>query len=132
MKRLFRGLARNWRWKLGALGFSVLIWFTTVGEPEMVTTRSVSILYKDLRPDLSIGPDTPGSVRVELRGPASKLTASSLTDLAIVLDVSDVQAPGQKTFSISSADLHLPQGVTFLRAVPSQLRVRLASGNGGL
>ena len=126
MRRLLRGLVRNWYWKLGALALSVMLWFATVGEPELVTTRAVPILYKDLQPDLMVGPDTPDNVRIELRGPASKITPSSLSDLAILLDVSDVRAAGQKSFAISGADLHLPQGVTFMRAVPAQLRVHIA------
>ncbi len=125
MRRLLRGLVRNWYWKLGALALSFLLWFATVGEPELVTTRAVPILYKDLPPYLMVGADTPDNIRVELRGPASKLTPSSLADLAILVDVSDATAVGQKTFSISSADLHLPQGVTFLRAVPAQLHVHV-------
>jgi YbbR domain-containing protein len=34
-----------------------------------------------------------------------------------------VRGPGQRTFTLSGSDVHLPEGVTFLRAVPSQLRI---------
>ena len=34
--------------------------------------------------------------------------------------------PGERTYTLSGADLHLPEGVTFLRAVPSQLRLSLS------
>lgn len=126
MKRLLRSLARNWYWKLGALTLAILLWFTTVGEPELVTTHNVPVLYKNLQSDLLIGPDTVDAVRVELRGPASKLSASSLSDLALLLNLADVHGSGQKTFTLSDADLHVPPGVTFVRAIPSQLRVTLA------
>jgi YbbR domain-containing protein len=46
--------------------------------------------------------------------------------MAVLLDLSDVKGPGERTFTLSDADFHLPQGVTFLRSVPSQLRVRFA------
>jgi YbbR domain-containing protein len=43
----------------------------------------------------------------------------------VVLDLSDVHAPGEKTFSITTANVRLPGGVTLERAVPGQIRLRL-------
>jgi YbbR domain-containing protein len=123
MSRIWRSLTRNLGWKLGALTLAIALWVATVGETELVTTHAVPILYRDLPPDLLVGVDAMDVVRVELRGPGSKLTAASLADLAITLDLSGVDAPGQRTFTLSAADFHLPPGVTFLRAVPSQLRI---------
>ncbi len=123
MNWIWRRLTHNLGWKLGALALAILLWVATVGEQELVTTHAVPILYRDLPPDLLVGSDALDVVRVELRGPASKLTAASLADLAIALNLSDVNAPGQRTFTLSSSDLHLAPGVTFLRAVPSQLRI---------
>jgi YbbR domain-containing protein len=37
-----------------------------------------------------------------------------------------VAAPGERTFTFSDHDFHLPRGVTFLRAVPSQVRLHFA------
>jgi YbbR domain-containing protein len=116
-------LTRNFGWKVGALGLAILLWMATVGQPELVTTHAVPILYQDLPSDLLVGADAVDTVRVELRGPASKLTMASLSDLAITLNLSNVDAPGQRTFTLSGSDLHLPSGVTFLRAIPSQLRI---------
>jgi YbbR-like protein len=116
-------LTRNIGWKLGALGLAILLWMATVGQPELVTTHAVPILYKDLPADLLVGADSVDTVRVELRGPATKLTMGSLADLAITLNLANVDTPGQRTFTLSGADLHLPPGVTFLRAIPSQLRI---------
>jgi YbbR domain-containing protein len=123
MSWLGRRLTHNLGWKLGALVLAILLWVATVGEQELVTTHAVPILYRDLPADLLIGSDAVDAVRVELRGPASKLVPTSLGDLAITLNLSDVNGPGQRTFTLSGADLHLPPGVTFLRAVPSQLRI---------
>lgn len=123
MNWMWRRLTHNLGWKLGALALATLLWVATVGEQELVTTHAVPILYRDLPADLLVGSDALDAVRVELRGPASKLTPASLADLAITLNLSDVNAPGQRTFTLSSSDFHLAPGVTFLRAVPSQLRI---------
>src|SRR5262249_3863467 len=38
--------------------------------------------------------------------------------------LASVAGPGERTFTLSSSDLHLPEGVRFQRAIPSQLRLR--------
>ena len=122
----WRWLTHNAGWKLGALLLAILLWLATAVEPELVTTHAVPILYKDLKPDLLIGSDAADLVRVELRGPASKISPASLADMSILLDLASVSGPGQRTFTLSGSDLHLPPGVAFLRAVPSQIRLGFA------
>jgi YbbR domain-containing protein len=119
-------LTRHFGWKLGSLTLAVLLWFAILGEPELVTTHTAPILYKSLPHGLLIGTDALDQVRVELRGPSGKLSPERLAEMAVLLDLSDVKGPGERTFTLSDADFHLPQGVTFLRSVPSQLRVRFA------
>ena len=119
-------LTHHFGWELGSLTLAVLLWFAILGEPELVTTHTAPILYKSLPRDLLIGSDALDQVRVELRGPSGKLSPDRLAEMAVLLDLSDVKGPGERTFTLSDADFHLPQGVTFLRSVPSQLRVRFA------
>jgi hypothetical protein len=121
-----RLITRNFWWKLGSLALSVFLWFSILGEPELVTTHTAPILYKSLPEGLLIGSDALDQVRVELRGPSGKLSPDRLAEMAVLLDLSGVKGPGERTFTLSDADFHLPQGVTFLRSVPSQLRVRFA------
>lgn len=121
---MWRLVTRNFGWKLGSVVMAVLLWITIDGEPELVTTHPVPILYKNLPPDLLIGSDAIDQVRVELRGPSGRLTAASLSDLAAVVDLSRIEGPEQQTFTFSESDFHLPTGVTFLRAVPSQFQLR--------
>jgi len=121
-----RLITRNFVWKLGSLALAVLLWVAILGEPELVTTHSAPILYKNLPPGLLIGSAALDQVRVELRGPSGKLLPDRLAEMAVLLDLSDVKGPGERTFTLSDADFHLPQGVAFLRSVPSQLRVQFA------
>lgn len=121
-----RLITRNFGWKLGSLALAVLLWFAILGEPELVTTHTAPILYKSLPQGLLIGSDALDQVRVELRGPSGKLSPERLAEMAVLLDLSDVKGPGERTFTLSDADFHLPQGVAFMRSVPSQLRVRFS------
>src|SRR5271154_244065 len=123
---IWRALTNNFLWKIGSLLMALVLWYAIVGERELVSTRAVPILYKNLPKELLIGVNAVDSVRVELRGPSSKLTSGAVSDLAVVLDLSSVSGPGERTFTIADGDLHLPQGLTFLRAMPSQLRLQFA------
>jgi len=111
-------------WKLLSLVLAVMLWVNFVGEPELVTSQGVPILYRNLPNDLQIVADLPERVQLELRGPTSRLTAANLAKAAAILDLSDVGKPGERTFTLSSQNVQLPDGVVFLRAVPSQLRLR--------
>ena len=126
MRRVIRSLTRNLGWKAGSLALAVLLWYAILGEPELVTTHAAPILYKGLPPGLVIGSDALDEVHVELRGPSGKLLPEQLAEMEVLLDLADVKGPGERTFTLSDSDFHLPQGVTFQRSVPSQLRVRFA------
>lgn len=121
---MWRRLFHNAGWKLGSLGLAILLWFAVVGEPELATIHNVPVLYRNLPKGLLIGSNAIDSVRVELRGPTSRLTNVALSDVAIMLDLSSVDGPGERTFTVSDGDIRLPDGVTFLRSIPSQMQLR--------
>ncbi|HLH42270.1 MAG TPA: CdaR family protein [Bryobacteraceae bacterium] len=123
--KLWRGLAHNWSWKLGALAVAILVWLILAGAPEAVALQSVPILYQNLHNGLILAADAPGSLRAELRGPARNLTESALSSVFVRLDLSSVDRPGEQTLTISSAEFNLPHGVAFLRAIPSQVRLQI-------
>ncbi len=116
----------NIGWKLGSLCAAILLWLAVTVTPDTVTNHGAPILYRNLVPDLMVTGDSPETIRVELRGTAGQLTEASLAGIAAVFDLAAVKAPGERTFTISDTNLNLPPGVTFLRAVPSQFRLRFA------
>ena len=120
---MIRLLTDNLQWKALSLLIAVALWSLVVGEPELVTTHSAPIFYKDLPRDLEIASDAPDRVHLEIRGPASKLTPSSLAETAVFLDLAAVNSPGERTFTVHDSSINLPGGVVFQRAVPSQLRL---------
>jgi YbbR domain-containing protein len=120
---MIRALAANLHWKAISLLIAVALWSFVVGEPELVTTYSAPIFYKDLPRDFEIASDTPDRVHLELRGPASKLTPDRLSETAILFDLSSVHTPGERTFTVQDDNVNLPSGVSCIRAVPAQLRL---------
>jgi diadenylate cyclase len=116
----------NLGWKLGSLAAAILLWLAVTVTPNVVTNHSAPILYRNLAADLMVAGDAPDAIHIELRGSAGALTSSSLADTVAVFDLAGVQSPGERTFTISDTNLNLPPGVDFLRAVPSQFRLRFA------
>lgn len=121
---IWRRLTSNLIWKLASLLLAVLLWFAVVGEPELVTIQTIPVLFRNLPKNLLVGSDAPDQVRAELRGPSGKLTREYLSEVFVSVDLSGVNSPGTQTFTLSQSDFSLPQGVTFLRAVPSQVNLR--------
>jgi hypothetical protein len=124
---LLRGLTNNLGWKLGSLAFAFLLWLTVVAQPEMTTIQTVPVLYKNIRPDLVLATGAPQEAHVELRGIASTLSRGNLSDAVVTLDLEGSDASSPRTFTLSSNELHLPEGVTFVRAMPPQVVVRLTT-----
>jgi hypothetical protein len=119
-----RHVTANRVWAVVSLAIAAVLWYLVVGEPELVTSQPAPIFLKNLPRDIEVASDIPDRVHLELRGPEGKLTAARLADTAVFLDLASVEAPGERTFTIGPGSLNLPRNVTFLRAVPSQLRLR--------
>jgi YbbR domain-containing protein len=118
-------LTRNLGWKLLSLAIAYALWIAIAREPELETSISVPIEFKNLPRDIDISSDVPDRVHIEIRGPSTRLTHDYLSSVAVVLDLSDTQ-PGERTFTIHDWNASLPFGVAFDRAVPSQITLRFA------
>jgi YbbR domain-containing protein len=113
-------LTRNLGWKFLSLLIAMVLWISVAREPEVATSLSVPVDFKNMRDDLDISGNLPDRVRLELRGPSGRLTRDNLSAVAVVLDLFDAQ-PGDRTYSIRGRNLNLPSGVVFYQAVPSQI-----------
>jgi YbbR domain-containing protein len=113
-------LTRNLGWKLLSLVIAIVLWLAVAREPEVATSLSAPVEFKNMRDDLDIQGSLPDRVRLEVRGPSSSLARDNLASVAVILDLADAQA-GDRTYDIRGRNLNLPYGVAFYRAVPSQL-----------
>jgi hypothetical protein len=120
------GITKNLGWKLLSLVLAGLLWFAFSSAPLVVTTHTAPIVYDNLANGWMVTGNSPETVHLELRGPPGRLTVASLAETVVRLDLASAGSNADRTFTISESNLNLPPGVTFLRAVPSQLRLRLA------
>ena len=121
---MMRFVTENFGWKLFSLLVSVVCWLLLVGDPELTTTISVPLEFRNLTRDLDINSETPEVIKLELQGPSAKLALGKTGDIAVLLDVSAVTKSGERTFNIGPGNLNLPSGVQLMRSIPSQIRLR--------
>ena len=114
----------NFWWKLASLIVAIALWFILILEPDLVTSASVPIFFGNIPKGYEFSSEAPGQVVLEIRGPASKLRTDLLGDTAVHIDLSGVTGPGERTITLDRSNISLPFGVTFVRAVPSQLRLQ--------
>jgi YbbR domain-containing protein len=117
-------LTRNWLWKLLSLAIAFLVWLSVASEPELATIVSVPVVYRNYPANLDISSDIASTIRVEARGPARQLRGLSDLRIAAAIDFASVQAPGERTFTLTASNLNLPRGIDLMRTVPAQLRFR--------
>lgn len=121
MKFLTRLFTHNVGWKLGSLALAIVVWWSVIGEPELVTLQSADLYFKDLPAGFMVLTDSPESIELELQGPSRVLDRENLSSVKVLLDLSSVAAPGQQTFAIADSDVTLPAGVQLLSAKPARL-----------
>ncbi len=122
---MIRLVTHNLIWKVLSLLVAVLLWLALVGDPELTTTVSVPLEFRNLPKDLEISSEVPERLRLEVRGPAGKLGEAMIASTAAIIDLKPVDQAGERTFSIQPANVSLPTGVTLYRAIPSQVRLTL-------
>jgi len=117
-------LTRNLGWKFLSLALAILLWYAIVEEPELATSVSAPIEYKNLPADLEMSSDVLDRLHLEVRGPSGQLHTADLANMSVVLDLAPVHRPGERTFTIEQGNVNLPSGVILSRAVPAQIRLR--------
>ena len=118
-------LRPNFWLKVAALAAAAAIWTFSVTEPEIERVLEAEPQYINVPDGLEIDPDQAHRVTVVIRGVRRKLDEIGAGPLNAELDLSEVGGTGEQTFTVTGASLNLPRGVEFVRAVPSQLHLRL-------
>ncbi|MGE5647270.1 MAG: YbbR-like domain-containing protein [Acidobacteriota bacterium] len=114
--------ARRIGWPLFALAVAFALWITFIASPEMVTTVTAPVAYKNMPEELVPTTELPTHVSLELRGPSARLRHVD-TSAAVTLDLDDVRGPGEHTITIGRRQIDVPAGLTAVRWTPAQIRI---------
>jgi hypothetical protein len=117
-------LTRNLLWKLLALVAAFGVWLNVANEPDLATIVSVPVEYNHFPKDLEISSDIVETIDLEARGPSGQLRSLHDSRIAAIVDFAAVTAPGERTFTLTSAELKLPRGIELIRTIPAQLRFK--------
>jgi hypothetical protein len=121
---VIRFLTQNLIWKLLALVAAFGIWWNVSNEPDLATIVSVPVEYKNFPKNLEISSDIVEAIDLEARGPSGQLRNLHNSPIAAIVDFATVQAPGERTFTITINELKLPRGIEMVRTIPAQLRFK--------
>jgi YbbR domain-containing protein len=119
-----RFLTHNIGWKLLALAAAFGVWFNIASEPELATIFSAPVEYKNYPKELEISSDIVEAIDVEARGPSGQLRDLNEARISAIVDFSTVNAPGERTFTLTQKELRLPRGIELIRTIPAQLRFK--------
>ncbi len=103
---------------------ATILWATFVSSPAVVRSVSAPIEFRNMPRGLEISSAVPGTVYLELRGPAARLHNLDLSGATVRLDLGTVTGPGERTFTIQPGNVDLQPGLEVVRAVPAQIRLR--------
>lgn len=120
MRRFF---SENLGWKVFSIALATVLWFWLVAESELATSVAVPVQFENLPADLELSSEAVERLYVKVRGPVSRLSLESLSQAAVMLDLSNVHGPGEFTYNLDQRTVRLPTGLVLTRVVPSQMRV---------
>ncbi len=120
-KEVFR---KNLGVKMLSFVVAVILWVSVSLEPRVEAAVEAGVQYLNVSPGLELNPDQADRVTLIVVGPRSRMRQLS-DELAVEVDLSELNEAGERTFDVAGSGLNLPEGVRLIRAVPSQLRLSL-------
>ena len=122
MNFLRKYVFHNFGLKVLSLGVAVLLWMAVTRDPVAEVALNVPIEFHNAPEHLEISSETIPQVLVRVRGPVRAVRDISAAEVHAVIDMANVQ-PGEHTYDLSPARIHVPDGVQVVQAVPAQIRI---------
>ncbi len=123
MKEFFRRyVLKNLGLKFLSLFLAVLLWWGFAHEPTIEIAMTVPVEFHHTPQDLVITAETPFAVQVTLQGPERTLRAMSPSQIHAVINLEGA-SPGERTFDITTGQIHVPRDVEVVQIVPSQFHI---------
>jgi YbbR domain-containing protein len=122
MNFLRKYVFHNFAMKVLSLAVAVLLWMAVTRDPVAEVALNVPIEFHNAPEHLEISSETIPQVQVRVRGPVRAVRDLSASEVHAVIDLANVQ-PGERTYDLSPALIHVPDGVQVVQAVPAQIRI---------
>ena len=119
---LRRYVLHNLWLKLMSLALAVVFWFAVAHEPVAELAVDVPIEFHNIPQNLEISSEIVPRAQIRVRGPRRLIRRLQPTDIYADIDLNDVK-PGERTYDLTSGEVHKPSGLEVVQVVPSQFRI---------
>jgi len=123
MRDFFRKYILNNAWlKLVSLGLAVLLWWAVSHDPTVEAVVTAPVEFHHAPDNLEMSVENSPQVEVRVRGPERTVRGLNATDVQAIVDLTGVHA-GERTFDLTTRQIHGPSGVEVVQIEPSQVRI---------
>jgi YbbR domain-containing protein len=118
-----RYVVHNFGWKVLSLLLATGLWFAISRDqqPAVVAIR-VPIEFLHVPEELEISTETIAEAQIRIQGPERLIRQLRSTDVRAEIDVTGAQ-PGERTFDLTSQQIHQPRDLTVEQVVPSHVHL---------
>ena len=105
------GLTEHLGWKVLSLVVAIALWYLVIGDTEVGVSMPIVVQYRNLPADMEITGDHLDRLFIKVRGPRPRITTEALERTSLMLDLTGVNTPGERTVRVTAQELGLPAGV---------------------
>lgn len=119
---LHRYVLHNLGLKILAIGLAVALWLVVARDPVDEVAINVPVEFHNIPGNLEIATDNIPRAQILLRGPERLIHRMQPTDVHVEVDLSGTSS-GERTFDLSTHQVHVPRGLEATQVIPSQLHM---------
>jgi YbbR domain-containing protein len=119
---LRRYVYRNFGLKFLSLLIAVGLWYSVAHDPIAEIAINVPIELHNVPGNLVVSSEIIPQAQIRVRGPARVIRQLQPEEIHPIIDLTGV-VPGEKTFDLTSRQVHLPREAEVVQVVPSHLRI---------
>ena len=117
-----RAVVENFGFKLLSLVLAAGLWLLVARDPIAEVETRVPIEFRNLPENLEIDSASFTEAQIRVRGPERLIHRMGPGDVRAQVDLSTVR-PGERTFDLSSRQIHVPQDLEVVQIIPSQFQL---------
>ena len=118
----YRHVLHNFGLKVISLALAVGLWLALARDPIAEVAVDVPIEFHNIPENLEISSEDIPKAQIRLRGPARIVHQLHLADVSAEIDLRGLK-PGERTFDLTSQQIHQPKDLEVVQVVPSQFHL---------
>jgi len=117
-----RAFVHNLGLKIVSLLLAIGLWMAVARDPVAEVEMKVPIEFQNLPDNLEIDSANSTEVQIRVRGPERLIHRLQAADVHAEINLATVQ-PGERTFDLSSPQIHVPQDLEVVQIIPGQFHL---------